>query len=79
MRRIGALLIVSAAACAAWLAPSSANAALYTQCPPVYKDTGCQFLVTVTSGGETIAEDSSQGPYEGSDDALVGRLEMLCL
>ncbi len=72
MRRIGALLIVSAAVCAAWLAPSSASAALYTQCPPVYKDTGCQFLVTVTNGGETIAEDSSQGPYEGSDDALVG-------
>jgi hypothetical protein len=72
MRRIGALLIVSTAVCAAWLAPSSASAALYTQCPPVYKDTGCQFLVTVTNGGETIAEDSSQGPYEGSDDALVG-------
>jgi hypothetical protein len=65
-------LVVTAAVCAAWLAPSSASAALYSQCPPVYKDTGCQFLVTVTNGGETIAEDSTQGPYEGSDDALVG-------
>ncbi|MGD0455345.1 MAG: Ig-like domain-containing protein [Solirubrobacteraceae bacterium] len=54
------------------IAPSAAGAATYPQCPPVDKDTGCQFLVTVTSGGETIAEDASQGPYEGSDDALVG-------
>jgi hypothetical protein len=72
MRRTGVLLVIAAAACAAWLAPSSASAALYTQCPPVYKDTGCQFLVTVTGSGEAISEDPSQGPYEGSDDALVG-------
>jgi hypothetical protein len=72
MRRIGALLVVSAAVCAAWAAPSSASAASYTQCPPVYKNTGCQFLVTVTNGGEAIAEDPGQGPYEGEDDALVG-------
>jgi hypothetical protein len=72
MRRVGALVVVVAAVCAAWLAPSSASAALYSQCPAVYKDTGCQFLVTVTSGGEAISEDPAQGPYEGSDDALVG-------
>jgi len=72
MRRIGALLIVSTAVCAAWLAPAGASAATYPQCPPVDKDTGCQFLVTVSNGGETIAADPSQGPYEGSDDALVG-------
>lgn len=72
MRRVGALLVVITAVCAAWLAPSSASAALYSQCPPVDKDTGCQFLVTVTNGGETIGTDSTQGPYEGSDDALVG-------
>lgn len=64
-------MVVITAVCAAWLAPSSASAA-YSQCPPVYKDTGCQFLVTVTNGGETIGEDPTQGPYEGSDDALVG-------
>jgi hypothetical protein len=73
MRRIGTLLVVSAAVFAAWLAPSSASAALYPQCPPVYKDTGCGFLITVTNGGvETVAEDPSQGPYEGSDDSLIG-------
>ncbi len=45
---------------------------MFTQCPAVYKDTGCQFLVTVTPAGETVSEDPGQGPYEGSDDALVG-------
>ncbi len=72
MRRSAVLVFVVLALGVAGLVPSTAGAAAYTQCPPVYKDTGCQFLVTVTSGGETIAEDSSQGPYEGSDDALVG-------
>ncbi len=72
MRRVGALLVVITAVCVAWLAPSSASAAQYTQCPPVFHDTGCQFLVTVTNSGETIGEDPTQGPYEQSDDALVG-------
>ncbi|HEV3046811.1 MAG TPA: Ig-like domain-containing protein [Solirubrobacteraceae bacterium] len=52
---------------------SAAGAApLFNQCPPVYKDTGCQFLVTVTDSGVTFANDPSQEPYEGSDDALIG-------
>jgi hypothetical protein len=73
MRRI--LLLASALVALAVLgtvAPGGAGAATYPQCPPVYKDTGCQFLVTVSSSGETISEDSTQGPYESSDDALVG-------
>lgn len=72
MRRLGFVLAGVLALCVAGAAATTAGAATYTQCPPVYKDTGCQFLVTVTNGGETIAEDPSQGPYEGSDDALVG-------
>ncbi len=57
----------------AGLAPSAAGAAAFTQCPPVYRDTGCQFLITVTNGGETIAEDPSQTTYDaGDDDALIG-------
>lgn len=59
------LLIVS-------VVPSAAGAATFGQCPPVFKDAGCQFLVTVTNGGETVGEDSSQTAYEGADDALVG-------
>ena len=47
-------------------------APLYTQCPPVDADFGCQFLITVSSGGTTILQDTSQGPYEFSEDALIG-------
>jgi hypothetical protein len=73
MRRIGTLLIVSAAVCAAWLVPTSANAAEFSQCPPVDKDTGCQFLITVAPGGVAVSEDNEGlGPYDGEDDTLVG-------
>jgi hypothetical protein len=72
MRRIGTLLIVSAVVCAAWLAPSAANAAEFEQCPHVDKDAGCQFLITDSPSGVTVAEDVSEGPYDGEDDTLVG-------
>ncbi|MGD1059295.1 MAG: Ig-like domain-containing protein, partial [Solirubrobacteraceae bacterium] len=53
--------------------PTAASAAAFEQCPHVDKDTGCQFLITVTgSGSPTVAEDASQGPYDGEDDTLVG-------
>jgi len=54
------------------LAGAPASQALFTQCPPVSKDTGCQFLITVTNAGSSIAEDATQPPYEGEDDALIG-------
>jgi hypothetical protein len=72
MRRSAVLVFVGLAVAVAGLAPSAAGAAQFTQCPPVYKDTGCQFLVTVTSAGETVSEDPTQSFYEGSDDSLIG-------
>ena len=44
----------------------------FTQCPAVYLDTGCQFLITVNNGTETVLQDANQGPYEGADDSLIG-------
>jgi hypothetical protein len=44
----------------------------FTECPPVGVDFGCQFLIDVTSGGTTVLQDTNQGPYEGSEDALIG-------
>jgi hypothetical protein len=44
----------------------------FTQCPPVGVDFGCQFLIDVTPGGTTVLQDSTQGPYEASEDALIG-------
>jgi hypothetical protein len=54
------------------LSPSAAGAAAFPQCPPVGADVGCQFLITATSDGTTVATDPTQGPYDGAGDALVG-------
>jgi hypothetical protein len=68
--RIAGLAVLLAAAIAAW-APAGAQA-LFTQCPPVSADQGCQFLITITNGGQSVVQDATQGPYEGSDDSLIG-------
>ena len=43
----------------------------YAQCPKVGQDTGCGTVITVTGTGATITQ-TGQGPYDGSDDTLVG-------
>jgi hypothetical protein len=61
---------------------TAANATSFPQCPAVGNDTsGCEFLITVTaaSGGTATAftvsaSSPDQGPYDGSDDTLVGVL-----
>src|SRR2546422_9443727 len=68
--RIAGLAVLLAAAIAAW-APAGAQA-LFTQCPPVSADQGCQFLITITTAGQSVVQDTTQGPYEGSDDSLIG-------
>jgi len=50
----------------------TANVAQFTQCPPVYLDGGCQYLITVNNGTETVTQDTNEGPYEGAEDALIG-------
>jgi hypothetical protein len=60
-------------------APAYANS--YAQCPAVGLDTGCQFLITVTSskGGvatafTVTASTTVTGPFDGTEDTLVGIL-----
>jgi len=50
--------------------------ALYPECPAVQDNTGCQFLITVNpDGSTTVTQDPAQsGPFDGSDDTLVGVL-----
>ena len=50
----------------------TAQAQQFAQCPPVDADAGCQFLVTITNGGHSVAQDATQAPYEMSDDSLIG-------
>ncbi|MGH2938681.1 MAG: DUF6531 domain-containing protein [Solirubrobacterales bacterium] len=46
----------------------------FTECPAVGADGSCAILVDVTDSGITILGDPTQGPYDGSDDTLVGVL-----
>jgi hypothetical protein len=64
---IGTLALVACGAAA-----GSASAQPFPQCPAVGSDTSCQFLVVVTDSGATAQQDSTQGPYEASDDSLIG-------
>jgi hypothetical protein len=72
MQRLVVFLCSCAAFGAVLIAPSIADGAMFEQCPHVDKDTGCQFLITATGNGVQVAEDPSQGPYDGEDDTLVG-------
>jgi hypothetical protein len=72
MRRVKVIFLISCVAGAiASITPSVASAA-FTQCPAIDLNTGCQFLVNVTDTERTVESDPAQGPYEGSDDALIG-------
>jgi hypothetical protein len=55
---------------------SSANVAkappLFTQCPPVFANNGCQYLIVLSDTGTTVQFDPNQGPYEQADDSLIG-------
>lgn len=45
----------------------------FNQCPPVGANTGCHFLIVINPGGSlTVLEDTTQGPYDGSEDTLIG-------
>jgi hypothetical protein len=63
-----------AALCPIALASSADGAALYTQCPPVYRDSGCEFLITATPSGNTVSRDPGQEPYRGAGGATIGVL-----
>lgn len=44
----------------------------FAECPAIGLDTSCGVLVQVTDGATNIYNDPSQGPYDGSDDTLIG-------
>ncbi len=45
----------------------------FTQCPHVGADTSCAILIVFNAGGTiNVLGDSSQGPFDGIEDTLVG-------
>lgn len=67
-----AVLVALVATAIAAFGAAGAQAAQFGQCPPVASDQGCQYLITITNGGQSVAQDPTQGPYEASDDSLIG-------
>ena len=71
------LLSLAALAAATLLSSAafSAGAQTFSECPAVGADThGCEFLINVTGPATFVVATASpdQGPYDGSDDTLVG-------
>jgi hypothetical protein len=49
------------------------SAPLFSQCPAIGANTGCAVLITVAANGSiSTAVDATQGPYDGSEDTLIG-------
>src|SRR5437868_8343296 len=71
---------MAAAAIAAYGATSSVAQTApptppFSQCPAIGLNTSCEVLIVVNANGTaSVLFDPSQGPYDGSDDSLVGVL-----
>lgn len=45
----------------------------FNQCPAIGLDTSCGLLIVINSDGTTaVYQDPSQGPYDGTEDTLIG-------
>jgi len=44
----------------------------FTQCPAVGADTSCAILIVVTDKAINVYTDTSQGPFDGIEDTLIG-------
>ena len=67
---LACLILIAAAAVAATGALASSPP--FTECPAVGVDTSCGVLIDVTDSGATVSVDSTQHPYDNSEDTLVG-------
>ena len=57
------------------LSSLASAAPLFSECPAVGANTGCAVLITLNPGGSaTVTVDGSQGPYDQSEDTLIGVL-----
>jgi hypothetical protein len=61
------LLVIGLFVCAA-ITPLI-GAPLFSQCPAIGANTGCAVLITIAADGSiSTAVDSTQGPYDGSEE-----------
>jgi N-acetylmuramoyl-L-alanine amidase len=65
------LLVTHVLLASGLLLPAFANA--IGQCPPIGQSPSCAMLITISPNGAlSIQQDPAIGPYDGSDDQLVG-------
>jgi len=78
LRALSAVASLVAMSAVAVSSPTAARADApptppFTQCPAIGQDTGCGLLIVVNSNGTTtVVGDSSQPPFDGIEDTLVG-------
>src|SRR5260370_40982040 len=71
MRRTALWVLRRTVIAGLWRAPWQAGG-LFTQCPPIIRDQGCQYLVIVGNGGTQVVNDPTQPPYDpGEEDPLL--------
>jgi PEP-CTERM motif len=59
-------------AAAAMLAVATASASAQSQCPAIGWSSGCSVVITIGPGGAATVTNTGIGPYDNSEDVLVG-------
>jgi hypothetical protein len=68
-----ALIVSALAGAAAFAMASSANAVPPTGvCPTIGASTDCSVVITIQPGGSILIETTGVGPFDNSEDSLVG-------
>ena len=52
--------------------PATTPSPPFAECPAIGNDTSCGELIQVTNGGANVFVDSTQPPYDGVEDTLIG-------
>ena len=46
----------------------------FSECPAIGLDTSCALLIDAATAGTSVLQDTTQGPYDGTEDTLIGVL-----
>ncbi|MEQ1948745.1 MAG: hypothetical protein ABL995_16265 [Bryobacteraceae bacterium] len=78
MKLFNKTLLLGTMLCGAALqsfALGTSTTAPFNECPAIGDNTACAVLIIINPGGSlTVKVDGTQGPFDGSDDTLVGVL-----
>lgn len=73
VRSLGALVIATAALAGPATSYAATPTPPFTECPAIGADPSCQLLIDIAPAGTSVTADpASPGPYDGTDDTLIG-------